>query len=157
MGTLLWPPTLTPRNSTTWVFTESPPPSWDPARSARLTPISVPALTAQAPAEGAEGVEVEVGDPLLERDDAVVGDVDVLRTDLRAALGDVAHRNSSLALEQRAPVDRVLWMQLQPGDPDHEARPEECVLTVVVAQDVTDVLAEEAFDALAKLGDAIDV
>src|SRR2546425_235372 len=37
-----------------------------------------------------DGIEELVGHPLLERDDRVVGDVDVLRADLGAALGDVA-------------------------------------------------------------------
>src|SRR5215472_11205982 len=69
----------------------------DASRPVRLPP---PQLTCGP----AEGVEVEVVHPLLQRDDPVVGDLDVLGTDLGAALGDVAHSNSGLTFDQRTPV-----------------------------------------------------
>jgi hypothetical protein len=42
-------------------------------------------------------------------------------------------------------------------EPDHEARPDELVLLVVVAQHVADVLAQVALDALPELLDAVDI
>ena len=42
-------------------------------------------------------------------------------------------------------------------EPDHESRTVEAVLQIVVAQDVADVLAEEALDALAELAHPVDV
>ena len=83
--------------------------------------------------------------------------MDVFGADLGAALGDVAHPDPGLVPEQGPPVLDVLGVHLQGGDPDHEARPVEGVLAVVVAEDVADVLTEEALDALAELDRAVDV
>ena len=51
-------------------------------------------------------------------------------------------------------VERV---HLERGRVDQEARADELVVHVVVAQDVADVLAQEALDALAELLHAVDV
>ena len=51
----------------------------------------------------------------------------------------------------------VQRMHFQGGGVDQEARADEFVVLVVVAQDVADVLAEEAFDALAEFLHAVDV
>src|SRR5215203_463007 len=51
--------------------------------------------------------------PLLERDDGVVGDVDMLRAHLSTTLGDVAHAKSGLFLQERATIVRVQRMHLQ--------------------------------------------
>ena len=51
-------------------------------------------------------------------------------------------------------VERV---HFQRGGVDEEARADEFLVLVMVAQDVADVLAEEAFDALAEFLHAIDV
>src|ERR1019366_4782149 len=96
-------------------------------------------------------VPVGVGHPLLERDDRVVGDVDVLGADLGAALGDVAVAQPALVVEQIAAVEDVLWVHLQARHPYEEARPEETRAQIVGAVDVADVLAEEALDAAAVL------
>ena len=48
-------------------------------------------------------------------------------------------------------------MHLERGGVNQKARPDEFVVLPVIAQDVADVLAEEALDALAELLDAIDV
>ena len=93
-----------------------------------------------------------VDDPLLQRDDRVVGDVDALGADLGAALGDVAEAEATLVGSEVEPVERVKRMHLQARDPDQEARPEVARLQPVVAQDVAHVLAEEALDALPELG-----
>src|SRR6185369_15091947 len=98
-----------------------------------------------------------VDDPFLERDDRVVGDLDVLRADLGAALGDVAVADAATVLEIPTPVRFVDRMHLEPRGPDEEARTHERALGLVVAQDVADVLAQEAFDALPVLLDALDV
>src|SRR2546421_3455991 len=95
--------------------------------------------------------------PLLERDDGVVGDVDVLRADLLAALGDIAHRGPALAVQQAGAVEGVFGVHLQGRDAHHVARPVVLRLFTVVAEHVADVLAEEALDALAIFVDAVDV
>src|SRR5205823_14843943 len=56
-----------------------------------------------------------------------------------------------------ATVERVQWVHVQRGDAHHLARAEEAVLPVMIAQNVADVLAEEALDALAEFLNAIYV
>src|SRR2546422_308810 len=105
-----------------------------------------------------DGIEELVGHALLERDDPVVGDVDVLGTDLGAALGDVAEADAGRVLDEGRAVHRVEGMHVEAGQLDEEARAREHALVLlVVTDDVTDVLAEEALDALVELLDAIDV
>src|SRR5688500_10573450 len=53
-----------------------------------------------------DGIEV-VGHALFHRDDAVVGDVDVLGAHLRAALGDVAEADPRLLAHEVGAVDRI--------------------------------------------------
>src|SRR5258707_3977474 len=64
---------------------------------------------------------VELGhDPLLERDDRVVGDVDVLRTDLGAALRDVAEPDAGLRPQELEAVVRVERLHLERrATPEH--------------------------------------
>ncbi len=96
-----------------------------------------------------------VDDALLERDDGVVGDLDVLRADLGAAFGDVAEADPEFLADEVDPVLVVEGVHLQRGDADEEARAAELVLLRVVAEDVADVLAEEALDALAEFLDPV--
>src|SRR5258708_2859448 len=105
----------------------------------------------------AERIVPAIGDPVVERDDGVVGDVDLLRTDPRAALGDVAEPDPFRLRQFLQPVLGVERMHLQRRDVGEEARADELLLKMVLAQDVADVLAEEALDALAKLLHALDV
>src|SRR6267143_2150100 len=59
------------------------------------------------------GIEELVGHPLLERDDGVVGDVDVLGADLGAALGDVAEADALLRTDELEAVVGVERMHLE--------------------------------------------
>src|SRR5262245_10932391 len=66
---------------------------------------------------------VEIVDhPFFQRDDRVVGNVDVLGTDFRAALRDVAEAESELLLQQLRSRKTVQRMHLEPRDPDEKAR-----------------------------------
>src|SRR5439155_1485707 len=95
---------------------------------------------------------------LLERDDRVVGDVDVLRAHVRAALGDVAVAEPVLLTNEFGAIVRVERMHLERREPHEVARAREPRLVLlVVADDVTHVLAEEALDALMELLHALDV
>src|SRR2546428_3047590 len=105
-----------------------------------------------------DGIEELVGHPLLERDDRVVRDTDVLGTDLGTTLRDVAEADAGRVLDEGRAVDRVERVHVEAGQLDEEARPRERALVLlVVADDVADVLAEEALDALVELLDAVDV
>ena len=97
-------------------------------------------------------------DALLERDDRVVGDVDVLGTDVRAALGDVAVAEPVLQSREVDAVVRVERMHLERREPHEVPRSRERRLVLlVVADDMADVLAQEALDALVEFLHALDV
>src|SRR6202046_2385195 len=94
---------------------------------------------------------------LLHRDDAVVRDLYVLGAHLGAALGDVAHAQAAVVRQLPAVVD-VERVHLELREADEEAGPRVVGLVVlVVADDVADVLAHEALNALAELLAALDV
>src|SRR5467141_4977346 len=115
-------------------------------------------LGAELPQQPDDGIEELVGHPLLERDDPVVGDVNVLGTDLGAALGDVAEADAGRVLDVGRAVHRVERVHVEAGELDEEAWPRERALVLlVIADDVADVLAQEALDALVELLDAIDI
>src|SRR6266436_768033 len=98
-----------------------------------------------------ERIEIAVRHPFLERDDAIVGDLDVLGADLGAAARDVAEARPELPSDRGDPVVRVERVHLERRQSNHEARPDEGVLARLVAQDMADVLAQVALDALAEL------
>src|SRR5438552_13920959 len=109
-----------------------------PRRGARS---SGPRPSPREPAPDAANRVVEVvHHALLQRDDGVVGDVDRLGTDLRAALGDVAVPDAGRLLEVARARRDIERMHLEAGDADQEAGAGEAVLLLVVAQHVTDVL-----------------
>ena len=115
-------------------------------------------LAGDLPHDPHDGIVVLGDDPLLERDQGIVGDVDVLGADLGAALGDVAEAEPGLGLDQLEAVVGVERVHLELGEAHEIARPREGRLVLrVVADDVADVLAEEALDALAELLAALDV
>src|ERR687898_2397694 len=102
-------------------------------------------------------IVILIGDALLEWDDGVVGDVDVYRTDLGAALGYVAEPEAIVLLEVGQPVGLVHRVHLQPLVADEEPGACELGVLVVSPQDVADVLAHKALDALLRLVEALDI
>src|SRR5262245_36040681 len=114
-------------------------------------------LTTDLAQEPRDRIVVAIDDALLERDDAVVGDVDMLGAHLGAAARNVAHARPELLLQLGDAIIGIERVHFQAGNADHEARPDELALGAAVAQDVAHVLAEEALDALAELLHAIDV
>src|SRR5947209_5508947 len=80
-------------------------------------------------------VVLPVDDALLHRDERVVGDVDALRADLAAALGDVAVAEARLLLGELLAVSGVERVHVQLGDPHEEARAGEGRLVVLVVAD----------------------
>src|SRR5207247_8597217 len=125
-----------------WIFT--------PSRGLLL-------LGAELAQQPHDGIEELVGHPLLERDDRVARDMDVLGADLGTTLRDVAEADAGRVLDAGRAVDRVERVHVEAGQLDEEARPRERALVLlVVADDVADVLAEEALDALVELLDAVE-
>src|SRR6516162_6379286 len=87
--------------------------------------------------------------PLLHRDQRIVGDLDVLRAHLGAALGDVAVAKAEIVLGDLAPVGGVGRVHLEFGDAHQEPGARERALVLrMVADHVAGVLAQEALNAL---------
>ena len=78
-------------------------------------------------------------------------------TDLGAALGDVAVADAVRVLQVADAILGVERVHLERRGVDQEARADELVVHLVVAQHVADVLAQEALDALPEFLHAIDV
>src|SRR5260370_10365298 len=95
--------------------------------------------------------------PLLERDDGVVGDMDIFGAYLSAALGDVAETDAQFLLQHLCPRDAVQRMHVKRSRTDEEARSAKLLLFAVLAQNMADVLAEKALNALAKLLHAVHI
>src|SRR5436305_8334918 len=97
-----------------------------------------------------------VDHPLLERDDGIIGDGDRLRTDLGAALSDVAVADAVRLAQVGEAVLGVEGVHLQGRGVDQQPGADELVVQMVLPQHVADVLAEEALDALAELLRPVD-
>src|SRR5215210_6982493 len=82
--------------------------------------------------------------PLLERNDRIIRDRDMLRTDLGAALGDVAEADSVSCAQLWYSILHVQRVHLQRRHVHQEAGPDEILVEMVVPQHMADVLAEEA-------------
>src|SRR5579885_126849 len=95
-------------------------------------------------------IEVAVHHPFFQRNDGVVRDVNLLGTYFRAALRDVAVADAELLAQHRNAVRRVQRMHFEAGHAHKKSRAAELLLFVMIAQHVADILAQEAFNALAE-------
>src|SRR5207237_8749131 len=100
-------------------------------------------LSAHATERPRDRVVMSAHPALLERDDRVVRDVDVLRADLGAALGDVAEADAVLRADEVDALVRVERMHLERRESDEQPRAGEASLVLlVIADNVANVLAE---------------
>src|SRR5580698_11609762 len=107
--------------------------------------------TSDLGAEPDQRVVLAPGHALLHRDERVVGDLDALRAYLGAALGDVAVAEPEVVLRDLPAVGGIGRVHLEFGDPHQEPGPRERALVLrMVADHMTDVLAQVALDALAE-------
>src|SRR5258705_1776392 len=83
--------------------------------------------------------------------------MNVFRTNLRTTLGDIAQTDAELIFQQMGARQTVKGMHFQSGNANEEARPTKLFLLFVISQNMTDVLAKETLDALAKLLHAVHV
>src|SRR5258708_29627540 len=114
-------------------------------------------LSAEDLHEVADWIVELVDAPLLERNDRIVRDRNMLRTDLGAAFRDVAVADSVRLLQLRYAIRRIQRMHLQGCRIDQIPRSYKLLVLVMVAEDVTDVLTQEALDALPKFLHPVDV
>src|ERR1700722_16581938 len=109
-------------------------------------------------AQKADGVVLDIDDPLLHGDDGVIGDLDVFRADLGTALGDVAEPEASLFADEVLAVQGVVGVHVELRVADEEAGPgERRLVFLVVSDDMAGVLAQKALDALAELLRALHI
>src|SRR5260370_2016421 len=119
--------------------------------------LKAPLLPADLPEQHGQRIVKFVYHALFERDDGVVRNSNLLGTNLRAAFRDVAKSETELILQQPGAVAAVERMHFESGDSNEETRTCELFFLVVFAKNMTDVLAEKAFDALAELLYAVHV
>src|ERR1700730_11744962 len=94
---------------------------------------------------------------LFKRNDCIVCDVNVFWTHLRAALSYVAQSETEFILEQFSSRETIERMHLQPGNANEETRAAKLFLLVVIAQNMTNILAKKTLDALTKFLYSIDI
>src|SRR5580692_5000261 len=114
-------------------------------------------LRSKGPEKLAQRVEKPVYYALLQRNDGIVGNGDVLRANLGAALGDVAIPDPVLLPQIRHAILGINRIHLQLRSVNQESRPDKFVEQLMIPQDVANVLAEKALDALAKFLRAVDI
>src|ERR1700733_13805349 len=98
-----------------------------------------------------------IHDSFLQRNDSVVGNLNVLRAHLRATFRDVAVADAVRLSQLLEPILGIERVHLERGGINEKARTDEFVVLAMVAQDMADVLAKEALDAFPKFLDAVDV
>ena len=76
----------------------------------------------------------------------------MFRTDLGAALGDVAVTETVLLLSFSPTVKSIQWVHIKLSQADEKSRASKCFLVLLVISDnVASVLTEKTFDAFAEL------
>src|SRR5580704_7387983 len=96
-----------------------------------------------------------VDDTLLQRNDGIVGNVNIFGADFGATLRDVAEADAEVVLEQAGAIERIQRMKLEAGDTDEKARTAEFGFGVVLTKDVADVLAKKTLDTFAEFLHAV--
>ena len=91
-------------------------------------------LLPEHPQQPRHRIVVPADDSFLQRDDRVIGDVDMLRADVRAVLRDVAVPDTVMVFQRRNPIRGIERMHLERGAVDEEPRSDEFLVLVVLAQ-----------------------
>src|ERR1700722_11834511 len=118
--------------------------SWRP-------PSSLSSRSPDLPHKHQQRIIVLIHHPLLQRNNGVIGDVNILRTHLRAALRNVAESQPQLLLQYARPRNSVKRMHLQRSRTHKETRPSKLLLFAMLPQNMTHILTKKALNALAKL------
>src|SRR6185437_9713788 len=104
-----------------------------------------------------QGIEIAIHDALLEGNDRVLSNRDGLGAYLPATSRDVAVADVVLSSQIADAVFSVQRMHFKRSGIDEQARTNEFVVLVVLAQYVANILAEETLDTLAKFLHTLDV
>jgi hypothetical protein len=93
----------------------------------------------------------------FQRNDSVIGNLNVFRTNFGAAFRDVAVTDPLSVSQVLQPIFGIERMHFQRGHVNQKTRPDEFVVHLMIAQHMANVLAEKTLDALPKFLNAIDV
>src|SRR6266513_2127097 len=131
-------------------------PCWGSALSAMTVPTNSRRFTSFALAghlspQGCKRIVIRIDNALFQRDDRVIGDRDRFRADLGAALRDVAEADPAFMAQVLAAIHVIQRMHLIDRRPHQHRGTDELLVLVMRAQDVADILAQEAFDAFPEL------
>ena len=119
-----------------------------------VLPFALPLLL---PPNPSQWVIKFVHNPFLQRNNAIVRDFDLFRTNLGTAFRNIAVADPVGFAQFLDPIFGVERMHLQRGRVNQKARPDKAIAHLVVAQNVADILAKKTFDALPKFLDAVDI
>src|SRR5579863_5307654 len=108
-------------------------------------------LSSNLPYQHEHGIIKFIHHALFQRDDRIVGDVDLLGAHLGAAFGDVAQADAEFVLEHAGARLRIERVHFESRNPDEKPRSSELLYLMVLAEYVTHILAQEALNTLAKL------
>ena len=105
----------------------------------------------------AKWIVESVHHPLLQGNDRIVGNLNALRTNFRAALRNIAVTDALRVSQFINPVFSVEWVHIERGHVNQKARSDKLLVFLMIAQDMANVLTQEALDAFPEFLDAIDV
>src|SRR5438093_772081 len=107
--------------------------------------------------ESAERIVKLIHYALLQRNNRVVRNGDILRTNVGAAFRDVAISNPERLLQFRQTIRRIQWMHFKRRNVHQKTWPDELLVQMMLAQDMANILAQIALDAFAKFLNPVDV
>ena len=93
----------------------------------------------------------------FQRNNPVVRDLNLLRTNLGAAFRDVALPDPVGFAQLRYPIFGIERVHLQGGRVNQETRPDKAIVHLMIAQDVADILTKKTLDTFPELLHPIDV
>src|SRR5438874_1947086 len=93
----------------------------------------------------------------LQRNNAIVRDLDFFRTNLRAALRNVAVADPVGFAQFFDSIFGIERMHLQRGCVNQKARPDKAIMHLMITQHVADVLTKETFNAFPEFLDSVDI
>ena len=114
-------------------------------------------LPLQPPPNPTKRIVKLIHNTFLQRNDPIVGDLNILWANFRAAFGDVAKADAVGLAQFLDSILGIEWMHLQGRSVNKKARADKFVVHVVIAQDVANILAKKTFNAFSKFLHAIDV
>jgi hypothetical protein len=104
-----------------------------------------------------QGIVKFIYHALLQGNNRVISNSDVFGTHFGAALRNIAIPDSARLLQFGQAIFGVQRVHLQRCSENKKARSDKFLVQMMISQNMADILAKEAFDALAKFLDPINI